>query len=86
MEDLFRMRDTIDQYFADRGKYPAALDTLVSDGYLRAIPSDPFTGSSNTWQTILSAPDPANPLSQGVYDVKSGYEGAALNGTLYADW
>ena len=44
-EDLFRMRDAIDQYYADKGKYPADLQALVSDGYLRAVPNDPFTDS-----------------------------------------
>ena len=45
-EDLFRMRDAIDQYYADKDKYPATLDALVSDGYLRKMPDDPFTKSS----------------------------------------
>ena len=85
-EDLFRMRDAIDQYYADRGEYPSGLDALVSDGYLRTIPEDPFTNSPATWQTVLADLDPANPFSQGIYDVKSGYEGVALDGTVYADW
>src|SRR5690242_18678798 len=50
--DLFRVRDAIDQYYADKGKYPASLDALVSDGYLRKIPEDPVTKSTDTWQTI----------------------------------
>ena len=86
MEDLFRMRDAIDQYYADRGEYPGSLDTLVSDGYLRAIPDDPLTSSPDTWQTILADLDPANPLSQGIFDVKSGSDGTALDGTRYAEW
>ena len=45
-EDLFRMRDAIDQYYADKGQYPSTLDALVSDGYLRKLPEDPFTKSS----------------------------------------
>ena len=49
--DLFRMRDAIDQYYADKAKYPASLDALVSDGYMRQIPRDPITQSSDTWQT-----------------------------------
>jgi general secretion pathway protein G len=52
-EDLFRMRDAIDQYYADKGEYPASLDELVSATYLREIPIDPFTRSRDTWQTIL---------------------------------
>jgi len=86
-EDLFRMRDAIDQYYADRGQYPADLQTLVSDGYLRQIPKDPFTGSVDTWQTVPAEPDPNNPGAlPGVFDVKSGSEATALDGTRYAEW
>jgi general secretion pathway protein G len=86
-EDLFRMRDAIDQYYADRNTYPPALDSLVSDKYLRAIPNDPFTNSATTWQVTMSEIDPANPSAQpGVFDVKSGSQGRALDGTSYADW
>ena len=85
--DLFRMRDAIDQYFADKNKYPSSLDTLVSDGYMRKIPEDPITQSSGTWQTVPAEPDPANPSSEpGIYDVKSGAPGTSIQGTAYADW
>src|SRR5918995_4808567 len=50
-EDLFRMRDAIDQYYADKNKYPQSLQDLVSDGYLREVPKDPITESADTWQT-----------------------------------
>ncbi len=85
-EDLFRMRDAIDQYFADRTEYPASLDMLVTEQYLRTIPDDPFTNSSTTWQTVMADYDPANPLSQGIYDVRSGAEGLAIDGSPYAEW
>jgi general secretion pathway protein G len=86
-EDLFRLRDAIDQYYADKNKYPASLEDLVTDKYIRAIPPDPFTNSIETWQTVMSEPDPLNPSAQpGVYDVKSGHEGTALDGTKYSDW
>ena len=86
-EDLFRMRDAIDQYYADKGKYPGSLQDLVSDKYLRALPADPFTNSADTWREIPSEPDPTNPTAQpGVYDVRSGSEQKALDGTNYADW
>ena len=86
-EDLFRMRDAIDQYYADKGKYPGTLQDLVSDKYLRAIPVDPFTNSADTWREVPSEPDPTNPTAQpGVYDVRSGSEQKALDGTNYADW
>ena len=86
-EDLFRMRDAIDQFYADKMMYPGTLDALVSEGYLRKLPDDPFTMSSSTWQTVPSEPDPNNPTaSPGVYDVKSGSEATALDDTKYADW
>jgi len=85
--DLFSMRDGIDQYYADKGKYPASLDSLVSDGYLRKIPDDPITQSSTTWTTVPAEPDPGNPSAEaGIYDVKSGATGAALDGSNYVDW
>jgi general secretion pathway protein G len=86
-EDLFRMRDAIDQYYADKGKYPATLEALVSDGYVRKLPEDPFTQSSTTWQAIPAEPDPNNPAAEaGVFDVKSGSDGSALDGTRYSEW
>src|SRR6266571_203316 len=86
-EDLFRMRDAIDQYYADKGQYPSTLEALVSDGYLRKMAEDPFTKSASTWQTTPAEPDPNNPTAEpGVYDVKSGSEGTALDNTKYSDW
>jgi general secretion pathway protein G len=85
--DLFRMRDAIDQYYADKNKYPSSLDALVSDGYLRKIPEDPFTKSADTWQTDPAEPDPSNPSAEpGVYNVKSGAQGQAQDGRAYADF
>lgn len=86
-ENLFRMRDALDQHYADKNAYPATLEDLVSQKYLRAIPDDPFTRSASTWQTVMSEIDPANPSAlPGVFDVKSGSEGTALDGSRYADW
>jgi general secretion pathway protein G len=86
-EDLFRIRDAIDQYYADKGQYPSTLDALVSDGYLRKIPEDPFTKSSSSWQTVPAEPDPNNPTAEaGVYDVKSGSDATAIDGTKYGEW
>ena len=59
--DLFAMRDAIDQYYADRNKYPVSLQDLVSEHYLRSVPKDPFTDSADTWQTTPAEPDPSNP-------------------------
>jgi general secretion pathway protein G len=86
-EDLFRMRDAIDQYYADKAKYPLNLDALVSEGYMRAVPKDPFTNGTDTWQTIPSDPDPNNPTGEiGIYNVKSGSDGTSLDGTKYNEW
>ena len=86
-EDLFRMRDAIDQYYADKGQYPSTLDALVSDGYMRKVPDDPFTKSNTTWQAIPAEPDPNNPTAEpGVYDVKSGSDQTAIDGTKYSEW
>ena len=85
-ENLFRLREAIDQYHTDKGEYPSSLDALVSADYLRRVPEDPFTRLADTWQTVLANVDPANPLFQGIYDVKSGSEAFALDGTAYADW
>jgi general secretion pathway protein G len=86
-EDLFRMREGIDQYYADKGQYPPDLQALVTEGYMRQVPKDPMTASADTWQTVPSEPDPANPAAQpGVYDVKSGSELTAADGTRYSEW
>jgi len=85
--DLFRMRDAIDQYYADKAKYPASLDALVSDGYMRGIPQDPITKSADTWQTVPAEPEPGNSSTDpGIYNVKSGAPGTGLDGTSYSDW
>src|SRR5262245_10408458 len=85
--DLFRMRDAIHQYYADNGKYPSALDSLVSDGYMRKVPEDPITKSADTWVTVPAEPDPNNPRAEpGIYDVKSGAQGTGLDGSNYSDW
>jgi len=85
--DLFRMRDAIDQYYADKGKYPSTLDALVSEGYMRKLPEDPMTKSSDTWVTVPAEPDPNNPsAAPGVYDVKSGAQGTGLDGVSYSDY
>lgn len=86
-EDLFALRDVIDQYFADKGKYPESLDTLVEDGYLRKIPVDPFTQSAETWETVQAeATDEDTEGAGGIIDVRSGADGTALDGTRYQDW
>jgi general secretion pathway protein G len=86
-ENLYRMRDAIDQHYADKGKYPQSLEELVSAGYLRKLPKDPMTESDQTWQGVPAEPDASNPSAEpGVYDVKSGSEATAIDGTLYNEW
>ena len=86
-EDLFRLRDAIDQYYADKNKWPQALQDLVTDGYVRKVPEDPITNSADSWQTVPAEPDPGNPSSEpGIFDVKSGSDRTALDGTPYAEW
>jgi general secretion pathway protein G len=86
-EDLFRLRDAIDQYYADKNTWPQSLQDLVTDGYVREIPEDPITNSAETWQTVPAEADPANPSAEpGIFDVKSGSDRTALDGTPYAEW
>ena len=86
-EDLFRMREAIDQYHADKNRYPATLEALVEDKYLRMVPVDPVTRSAATWQTTMADPEPGNPSAEpGIYNVKSGAEGTGLDGTPYSEW
>jgi general secretion pathway protein G len=85
--DLFHMRDAIDQYYADKGSYPSSLQSLVSEGYLRKIPDDPITKTADSWVTTPAQLDPNSPTAEpGIYDVKSGADGVAMDGTRYADW
>jgi len=86
-ENLFQMRNSIDQFYADKGTYPPDLTSLVTEGYMRQIPRDPFTESAETWQIVMSEPDPASPsAAPGVFDVKSGAPGVSVDGTPYADF
>ncbi|MBW9336777.1 prepilin-type N-terminal cleavage/methylation domain-containing protein [Herbaspirillum sp. RU 5E] len=81
-ENLATMRDVIDKFYGDTGKYPASLDDLVAQRYLRKIPVDPMTESNKSW--ILRAPEDG---AQGaVFDVRSGSQGRARDGTFYKDW
>ena len=85
-EDLFRFRDTIDQYQADKGVYPASLQALVEQGYLRSVPNDPMTLAAD-WLTVPAELDPADPSTEpGVYDVKSASIAISLSGIPYAEW
>ena len=81
-ENLYITRDAIGKYYADKGKYPESLDTLVTDKYLRKVPVDPITESVTTWVIV----PPEDPKKGNVYDVKSGAQGNASDGTEYSQW
>ena len=84
-EDLFRMRDAIDQYYADKGRYPGSLAALVEDGYLRRLPNDPMTQQPD-WVEVQAEQDPDSTDPPGIYDVHSASGEVGLNGTPYAEW
>ncbi len=85
-EDLYRLRDLIDQYSVDKGHYPATLETLVEDGYLRALPVDPFTRAAD-WLEIPAEFDLDRPDEEpGIYDVRSASDLMSLSGTPYGEW
>ena len=84
-EDLYRFRDLIDQYYADKGRYPGSLAALVEDGYLRRLPNDPMTQQPD-WVEVPAEPDPDSTDPPGIYDVHSASAEVGLNGTPYAEW
>lgn len=81
-EDLFNLRNVIDQYYADNSVYPPALQDLVTKGYLRSIPVDPFTNSSSTWTEVMDT----SGTTSGIFDVHSGSDKTGLNGVPYNEW
>ena len=92
--NLRTLRDMIDQYYGDKGKYPTSLDALVEEGYVRKLPVDPITKSSETWIPVFEEIDPEHPPAEtesdpskpGIVDVQSGAPGKSLDGTPYKDW
>lgn len=81
-DNLRNLRQVLDDFQGDHGRFPESLQELVDTRYLRALPVDPLTGSSETWM-LLPPPDG---LEGSVYDVRSGATGSAKDGSLYADW
>ncbi len=81
-QDLATMRDALDKYYGDTGKYPDSLETLVSKSYLRKLPVDPMTDSATTWVVV----PPEDIEKGGVFDVHSGASGNARDGTPYSGW
>jgi len=86
-QNLATLNKCIDQYTLDKQKAPQSLQDLVSAGYLRSIPKDPLTGSTDTWQTTSddTIMDP-NQSQPGITDVHSGASGVSTEGTAYASW
>jgi general secretion pathway protein G len=82
MQDLAAMRESIDRFYGDNGKYPPTLALLVEKRYLRGIPVDPIARSADKWVVVNSE----DPEDAGVKDVRSGAEGAGENGVPYAAW
>ena len=82
LTNLVTMRDSIDKYYGDHGRYPAGLETLATDKYIREIPEDPITESTETW-VILPSKELDSP---GVYDVHSGAPGIGFNNKPYSEW
>lgn len=86
-DDLFQMRQLIDQYTLDKQQAPQSLDDLVSAGYLRALPVDPMTHSSSTWQPVMDdSLMSADQQEPGIVDVHSGSDAMSLEGTAYNTW
>lgn len=81
-ENLFSVRDVLDKFHADTGRYPETLDDLVTKKYLRKLPLDPVTGSTDTWVIV----PPENRQNGGVYNIHSGAPGKARDGSLYGEW
>lgn len=81
--DLAAMRDAIDKFLADRGRYPATLEELAEKRYLRKLPVDPVTDSATSWVVV---PPPTTDGREGVYDVRSGASGTSLDGEAYDSW
>lgn len=86
-EDLFNLRNVLDQYYADNGKYPDSLDDLKAKGYMRSIPPDPITGSIDWRPEYFTSDDSSSgETSGGICDVHSGSDKTGLDGRSYADW
>lgn len=85
-EDLYQLRDAIDKFYADQGRYPASLDDLVVKRYLRAVPVDPLTQRSDSWIIVAPGHASSSKAAGAVFDVHSGAAGLARDGSSYASW
>ncbi len=100
-EDLYNFRSVIDQFHADQGKYPDSITELKEKKYMREIPKDPFTGTTDSWVVVAPPPEPtlastgsssssggggSTTSSGNVYDVHSGSDRISSYGTAYNEW
>ena len=84
--NLAIVRERLDQFKADRNKYPNSLQELVDGGYLRDIPEDPITGTSE-WEPVFTEYDPNEPDAEpGIYDIHSQSPEMGSNGVPYSEW
>jgi general secretion pathway protein G len=84
-KDLFVVRDVLDQFAADQGRYPDGLQELVDQKYLRGLPTDPFTHAADTWVEVREEVSDSQETS-GVFDLHSGSNLVASDGTAYNTW
>ncbi len=85
--NIFTLRNMIDEYTVDKQQAPQSLQDLVSDGYLRQIPQDPITGSDQTWRIIMEeTPVGGSTSTPGIFDIRSGSDKTSLEGTPYSEW
>jgi general secretion pathway protein G len=84
-DDLSQMRKLIDQFAADKGKLPQSLDELVSEGYMREVPVDPFTGQKDWAMTTGEDPN-SSEGEQGMTDIHSSSGEISSEGTPYSEW
>ena len=86
-QDLYSMRNAIDQYTQDKAKAPQDLNDIVTAGYLRVLPKDPFTNSNTTWQTVQEdVMESVDQTAPGISDVHSGSNLTSSEGTAYSSW
>ena len=86
-DNLFTLRQLIEEYTLDKQKAPQSIEDLVSAGYIREAPRDPFTGSNTTWEVIMEDTlQAADQTAPGIFDVKSGSDRISLEGTPYNTW
>ena len=84
---LYTLRDAIEQFAADKGRWPASLDELAETRYLRAVPPEPITGSREGWIELAATEPPLGGTSaSGIDDVRSAAAGRGSDGRLYAEW